>query len=94
MSARSNFARGPGLPGQCWSVCGRAVSAHRLARAAAQSSHPAANRTPDLYRHVPDVWEPIDGPRLVIDTDATLDSGVNQAMHYLVERDPLGRRDC
>jgi adenylylsulfate kinase len=75
-------------------VCAEQSALDRLARAAAQSSHPAANRTPDLYRHVRDVWEPIDGPRLVIDTDATLDSGVDQAMHYLVERDPSGRRDC
>jgi hypothetical protein len=71
-------------------VCAEQAALDRLARAAVRSTHPAANRTPDLYRHVRDAWEPIEGPRLVINTDATLDSCVDQAMRYVVARVPVG----
>jgi hypothetical protein len=58
----------------------------RLAEAMAQHTHPAANRTPELYLQVRDAWEPIEGPKLVIDTDADLDSCVDRALRYLTGR--------
>jgi hypothetical protein len=57
----------------------------------AQNTHPAANRTPELYHKIREAWELIDGPKLVIDTDATLDSCVDWALCYLVHR--TGDRD-
>jgi hypothetical protein len=57
----------------------------RLAEAVAQNTHPAANRTPELYRRIRKEWEPIDSPKLVIDTDANLDSCVDQALRYLIK---------
>ena len=62
-------------------VCAEATALLRLEQAA--GSHPAANRTPELYREVRRMWEPIDCARLVIDTDASLDSCAEQALRYL-----------
>jgi len=67
-------------------VCAEQTALGRLAEAMAQNTHPAANRTPELYHKIREAWEPIDGPKLVIDTDATLDSCVDRAMRYLVHR--------
>jgi predicted kinase len=65
-------------------VCAEQTAFGRLAEAMAQNTHPAANRTPDLYRQIQEAWEPIDRPRLVIDTDADLDSCVDRALRYLI----------
>jgi hypothetical protein len=59
----------------------------RLEEALAQHTHPAANRTPELYRQIREVWEPIDGPKLIIDTGADLDSCVDRAVRYLINAD-------
>jgi adenylylsulfate kinase len=67
-------------------VCAEQTALGRLAEAVAQSTHPAANRTPELYRQIREVWEPIDRPKLVIDTDANLDSCVDRALRYLINR--------
>ena len=67
-------------------VCAEQTALRRLAEAAAQNTHPAANRTPELYRQIREAWEPIDRPRLVIDTDAKLDSCVDRALRYLIDR--------
>jgi len=64
-------------------VCAEQTAFERLAKAAAEGTHPAANRTPELYREVRRMWEPIDCARLVIDTDASLDSCAEQALRYL-----------
>ncbi len=64
-------------------VCAPQTALSRLAEAAAHGRHPAANRTPDLYHAIKAVWEPIDPPKLVIDTDAGLDSCVEAALQYL-----------
>jgi adenylylsulfate kinase len=64
-------------------VCAERSALARLAEAMAQNTHPAANRTPELYRQIREAWEPIDGPKLVIDTDASLDSCVDRALSYL-----------
>jgi adenylylsulfate kinase len=67
-------------------VCAEQTALQRLAEAEAQKSHPAANRTPVLYRQVRDAWEPIEQPRLVIDTGANLDACFDQALRYLMNR--------
>jgi adenylylsulfate kinase len=67
-------------------VCPQQAALERLAEAVAQKSHPAANRTPMLYRQVREAWEPIDQPKLVIDTGANLDACVDQALGYLMNR--------
>jgi predicted kinase len=67
-------------------VCTEQIALRRLAEAMAQHTHPAANRTPELYRQIRNGWEPNDAPKLVIDTDADLDSCVDQALRYLVNR--------
>jgi predicted kinase len=64
-------------------VCAEQTALRRLAEAVAQKTHPAANRTPELYREIRDAWEPVDHPKLVIDTDANLDSCVDRALSYL-----------
>jgi predicted kinase len=65
-------------------VCGEDVALKRLAQDALEGTHPAANRTPELYRRVRDTWQPIEGEKLVIDTGVPLDHGVERALHYLV----------
>jgi len=72
-------------------VCAEQTAIGRLAEAMAQNTHPAANRTPELYRKIREDWEPIDSPKLVIDTDTALDSCVDRALCYLVHR--TGDRD-
>jgi hypothetical protein len=67
-------------------VCAEQTALGRLAEAVAKNTHPAANRTPDLYRQIRAAWEPIDRPKLVIDTDANLDSCVDLALRYLINR--------
>ena len=67
-------------------VCAEQTALGRSAEAVAQNTHPAANRTPELYRQIRKVWEPIDPPKLVIDTDANLDLCVDQALRYLVNK--------
>jgi predicted kinase len=67
-------------------VCSEQTALRRLAEAVAQNTHPAANRTPELYRQIRKGWEPIDRPKLVIDTDANLESCVDRALHYLINR--------
>ena len=52
-------------------VCSEASALGRIAEAVAANSHLAANRTPELYREIRKAWEPIDQPKLVIDTDET-----------------------
>jgi predicted kinase len=64
-------------------VCAEQTALGRLAESAAANTHLAANRTPELHREIRKAWEPIDQPKLVIDTDANLDSSVDQALRYL-----------
>ena len=64
-------------------VCAAETALERLAKAEAEGSHPARNRTPELYRRVREAWEPIEYPKLVIETDASLDSCAERALRYL-----------
>jgi predicted kinase len=69
-------------------VCAVDTALMRLAKAAAEGTHPARNRTAELYRQIRNMWEPIEGPKLVIDTDSSLDSCAGRALRYL--RDSAG----
>jgi predicted kinase len=64
-------------------ICPERTALARLAEAMAKNTHPAANRTPELYRQIRDSWEPIAQPKLVIDTDASLDFCLALALRYL-----------
>jgi adenylylsulfate kinase len=64
-------------------ICSEKTALARLERAAVERTHPAMNRTPDLYDRIRTAWEPIDDPKLVIDTEASLDSCVEIATQYL-----------
>lgn len=64
-------------------VCSETTARRRIAEAVAANSHLAANRTPELYREIRKLWEPIDQPKLVIDTDENLESCVDRALRYL-----------
>jgi predicted kinase len=66
-------------------VCSEAIALARLEKAVAEQTHPAMNRTPDLYHQIRKSWEPIDYPKLVIHTEGGLDSGVEQATRYLAQ---------
>jgi predicted kinase len=70
-------------------VCREQTALERLARDAAAGNHPAANRTPELYYRIRETWEPIDEPKLTIDTDASLESCVERALDYLPPTKPL-----
>lgn len=64
-------------------VCSEATAMSRIAEGVAANSHLAANRTPELYREIREAWEPIDQPKLVIDTDEDIETCVNRALRYL-----------
>ena len=64
-------------------VCSEASALGRIADAVAANSHLAANRTPELYREIRKAWEPIDQPKLTIDTDETVELCVERALRYL-----------
>jgi predicted kinase len=64
-------------------VCSEATAIGRLQEALAAQTHPAANRTPELYHQLREAWEPIDLPKLLINTDNSLGSCAEQAMRYL-----------
>jgi predicted kinase len=67
-------------------VCSEQTALARLEKAAADRTHPATNRTPELYHQIRKAWEPINNPKLVIDTESNLDSCVEQAARYLAKR--------
>lgn len=71
-------------------ICAEQTALQRLAEAVERRSHPAANRTPDLYQQIRETWEPIALPKLVIDTDANLESCVERALRYLTVDIPAG----
>lgn len=83
--------------GTAWAIvecfCAEQTALRRLAKAMAEHSHPAANRTPDLYRQVREGWEPIDEPKLTIDTDASPDLCVERTLRYLGTATGSGREE-
>jgi predicted kinase len=68
-------------------VCAEESARRRLD--ASRLSHPARNRSFELYRRIRAQFEPITLPKLVVDTDQPLERCVEQAEEYL---GPLARR--
>jgi predicted kinase len=64
-------------------ICAEEVALERLARAAANHSHLARNRNSRLYRRIRGVWEPIEGPKLVVDTGGAAVSSLDSALRYI-----------
>lgn len=65
-------------------VCADEVARERIGRDAAAGTHPAGNRTFELYLSVKARAEPLTVPRLVLDTGAMLlDEGVRRAMKWV-----------
>jgi predicted kinase len=55
-----------------------------LIRLAADTTHPAIDRTPALYHRVKTSWQPIDDPKLVITTECTdTPTALDQVLTYL-----------
>ncbi len=78
------FARKLGTPCafiEC--VCTDETVCQRLARDMAEGRHPARNRTYEMYRSVKARAEPIEEPKLVIDTEDDLDRCVQHCLDYL-----------
>jgi predicted kinase len=73
-------------------VCAEATAVRRLAEDAARGTHPAANRTPELYFAVREAWEPIEEARVVVDTDAPLERCLEQALESVGPSAPLRSR--
>jgi predicted kinase len=65
-------------------VCTEPTAQKRLAEALTQHSHPAENRTPALYGEILKIWEPIELPKLVINTEDDLESCADRALKYLI----------
>ena len=59
-------------------VCSEATARRRLTNDAASGRHPAANRTLELYERVRASFEPIEEAKIVIDTDAPLETCVER----------------
>jgi predicted kinase len=69
-------------------ICAEETAIRRLREDVAQGTHLAANRSPELYYELRRTWEPIDRPKLVVDTDASLESCAAQALDYLRHAGP------
>jgi predicted kinase len=64
-------------------VCAEETALVRLRKTVTAQTHPAKNRTPDLYHRVRKAWEMIDCVTLVIETERSVESCAEQAMRYL-----------
>jgi len=65
-------------------VCADEIACARIAADHAAGTHPAGNRTPDLYARSKADAVPLDVPRLALDTGAlTLDECIARAIVYL-----------
>ncbi len=67
-------------------ICAEATALGRLQSALAAHTHPATNRTPELYHQLQQAWEPIDLPKLLLETGNSLDSCAELAIRYLVDK--------
>lgn len=70
-------------------VCAEATARRRLA---ADTSHPAANRTGELYTRLRESADPITEPKALIDTDAPPETCLHQLMDYLRANDRASLR--
>lgn len=62
-------------------VCAEATARRRLE--SARASHPAQNRTYELYKRLQAAFDPIPTPKLVVDTDKPLADCIAAALSYL-----------
>ena len=65
-------------------VCSEQSVKRRLERATALGSHPATNRTIEMYRALRASFEPIDPPKAVVDTDRDPEKCVRDALAFLL----------
>ena len=64
-------------------VCSEASARARLLEDERTGTHPATNRTWDLYLRVRASFEPIPEPKIVIDTDEPFDECVEAALKFI-----------
>lgn len=64
-------------------VCTEATAHRRLAEAQKAGTHPAKNRTPELYAEVRNHWEAIEQPKLVLNTEEPLETCTGRALKLL-----------
>jgi len=66
----------------------------RLERDLANGSHPAKNRTFEMFLNVKGTAEPLDVPRLVLDTSSiTVEDGVERVSRYVEAMNPQAGRE-
>jgi adenylylsulfate kinase len=78
------FARKLGVPSvwiEC--VCSDEVVRQRLECDVAEGRHPAANRDYAMYVSVKKRADPIEGPKLVVDTEKNLCLNVKRCLEYM-----------
>lgn len=64
-------------------VCAEEIACQRLSKDAAEGSHPAANRGPEMYRRLKAQAEPLTVPRQVVDTAQALETCLAACLQYL-----------
>ncbi len=64
-------------------VCADASAQRRLEQDAARGSHVAGNRNFALYQAIQARFEPIEGPKLIVNTDEDLQSCITVGLAYL-----------
>ena len=64
-------------------VCAEDIACQRLFKDAAEGSHPAANRGPEMYRRIKAQAEPLTVPRQVVDTAQALETCLATCLQYL-----------
>jgi predicted kinase len=64
-------------------VCSDETVRRRLERDVVEGRHPARNRTYEMYLSVKARAEPIEGPKLVVDTDGDLGQCVQRCLAYI-----------
>jgi len=82
-----DFAEALGTPWlgiEC--VCSEASPRARLSEDLSEGRHPAANRTLELWESVQASFEPIEGPKVVIDTDRPFDECLRLGLQAIGSR--------
>ncbi len=64
-------------------VCSDETAKHRLEQSTARGAHPARNRSYELYLSIKARWEPIQEPKLVLNTDGDLEECTARALQYI-----------
>jgi predicted kinase len=64
-------------------VCADETARQRLERDAIEGRHLAANRSTDLYLSIKAHFEPIEEPKLMVDTDNDLEQNVSRCLDYV-----------